>query len=210
MPAEDGFDGRREFASVLSVHRRPHRLASVRPLLAAAASACLLLAGCTPAVEGDDRGFVSAVGLEAIPPDERQAGPRVTGETVEGRPLALADVAGMPVAVNFWASWCGPCAGEAPELQAVAAEYEGRVAVIGVNIKDTRTNAQTFERDLGVTYPSWFDPAAAIAAQFGGIAPEALPSTILLDAEHRVAVRLFGAVTEPQLSSYLDDLLLEA
>lgn len=126
-----------------------------------------------------------------------------------GPSLSLSAYSGQPVVVNFWASWCGPCAAEVPELIDVAANYDGEVELLGVNLQDTATNARSFERDQQVTYPSLFDRGAAIAAAFGGIAPEALPSTILIDGEGRVAVRLFGAVTGDILEPYLDALLAE-
>lgn len=94
---------------------------------------------------------------------------------------------------------------------AIAEQYGPQgVHVVGVNVKDQSVaNAKSFERDHGITYPSWHDEAAVIAASFGGIGPAALPSTILLDADHRVAVRLFGAVTARQLAPHLEGLLAE-
>src|SRR5688572_6738399 len=154
-------------------------------------------------------GFIAGDGsAAAIPVEEREPAPDVTGQTLDGETLALADMPG-PVVVNFWASWCGPCAREAPALQRVATAYEGRVSFVGVNVKDRPTAARNFEEDFGVAYPSWEDEAASIAASFGGIGPAALPSTIVLDAEHRVASRLFGAVSEPQLAAQLDRVLEE-
>lgn len=173
----------------------------------------LLAGGCTlgaPEDAAPGGGVINTALVPLIPPEEREPAPEVVSETTAGEPLALADFAGRPVLVNFWASWCGPCATEVPELVEVAAEHGDEIAVVGVNVRDSRSNARSFERDQGVTYPSFFDDAAAIAAAFGGIAPEALPSTILLDAEHRIAVRLFGAVTRSQLEPYVEDLLAEA
>ena len=172
----------------------------------------VLVGGCSGSAQGNVAGgFVAGDGSTAsIPLEQRQPAPAVAGETLEGAALALADMAGRPVVVNFWASWCGPCAKEAPALQNVAEAYDGRVTFVGVNVKDQPGAARNFEDDFGVEYPSWYDEAAAIAASFGGIGPAALPSTIVLDAEHRVAARLIGAVTEPQLAAELDRVLDEA
>lgn len=178
--------------------------------LLAVASLAVLLAACSSgsAAEQNAR-FIAAEGATVFARSERQPAPSVEAETLDGQMLDLDELVG-PVVVNFWASWCGPCAREAPELQAVSEAYAGRVHLVGVNVKDQRANARAFERDFGIDYPSWYDPAATVAASFGGIGPAALPSTIVLDAEHRVAVRLFGAVTRAQLSGYLDPLLAEA
>lgn len=172
----------------------------------------VLVGGCSGAAQDSSAGgFVAGNGATAsIPLAEREPAPEVAGETLDGSQLTLADLAGQPVVVNFWASWCGPCAKEAPALQNVADAYDGRVAFVGVNVKDQPAAARNFEQDFGVEYPSWYDEAASIAASFGGIGPAALPSTIVLDAEHRVAARLFGAVNEPQLAAELDRVLDEA
>ena len=149
-------------------------------------------------------GFVAGDGTTGIiAAAERKPAPRVEGVTLDGEQLELTDLPG-PVVINFWASWCGPCAKEAPALRNVARAYSGRVSFVGVNVKDQPAAARRFEQDFKVPYPSWEDQAASIAASFGGIGPAALPSTIVLDEEYRVASRLFGAVDEPQLSAQLD------
>ena len=171
-------------------------------VLAVLASACS-----GDAAARSDVGFVAGDGTSAVVPvAEREPAPEVSGTTLDGKTLALEDMPG-PVVVNFWASWCGPCAKEAPALQNVADAYAGKVDFVGVNVKDQVAAARNFEVDFGVQYPSWEDEAASIAASFGGIGPAALPSTIVLDAEHRVAARLFGAVDEARLSDYLDRIL---
>ena len=171
----------------------------------------VLATACSGSAQGAaGAGFVAGDGSTAtIPIADRQPAPAVEGTTLDGERLALAELEG-PVVVNFWASWCGPCAKEAPALQNVADAYDGRVSFVGVNVKDQPAAALNFERDYGVDYPSWEDEAASIAASFGGIGPAALPTTIVLDAEHRVAARMFGAVTEPQLANQLDVVLDEA
>lgn len=178
----------------------------MRPLVLGLACA-LALAACTPGSSQEQRidGFVSARGGSFIELDQREPAPDVRAETLDGDMLALEDLEG-PVLVNFWASWCAPCADEAPHLQAVHQAYGQELHVVGVNVRDNRPNALTFERDFGVTYPSWYDKAGSIAAAFGGIGPAGLPSTILLDDDHRVAVRLFGAVSGARLAPYLREL----
>ena len=178
------------------------RLELLVVVLAVLATAC---SGTAQGAASD--GFVGGDGTGVVIAEaEREPAPDVDGTTLDGEPLALSDLKG-PVVVNFWASWCGPCAKEAPALQNVADAYSGRVSFVGVNVKDQPAAARNFESDFGVEYPSWEDEAASIAASFGGIGPAALPSTIVLDAEHRVAARLFGAVDEPKLADHLDQIL---
>lgn len=144
-----------------------------------------------------------------LPPEERQPAPQVAGETVAGEQLALADLEG-PVVVNFWASWCGPCAEEMPELVRLQRYYADRgVSFVGVNVRDQRGEARRFAQQFDAPYPSWFDPPGQIAAEFGGIAPSALPSTLVLDAQHRVAARFVGAVTYARVQQVLQPLLAQ-
>ena len=175
------------------------------------ALAVVLTTACSGTAQGAaGAGFVAGDGSSsAIPLEQRQAAPPINAPTLAGDMLALADLDG-PVVVNFWASWCGPCAKEAPALRNVAKAYKGRVEFVGVDVKDRTPSALNFERDFRIPYPSWEDQAATIAASFGGIGPAALPSTIVLDAQHRVAARMFGAVDEAQLSGALDLVLDEA
>ncbi len=174
------------------------------------AATCALVSACAGTATQPGIGFVAGQGVADVAPEDRLAAPQFSGETLSGEQLSLSQLPG-PVVVNFWASWCGPCAEEAGDLQAIHELYgDYGVHVVGVDIKDTVVNARSFHRDHGITYPSIHDEAATIAAEFGGIGPAALPTTILLDAEHRVAAQLFGAVTAAELSVRLNALLREA
>ncbi len=172
----------------------------------------LFAVGCTLSAQQQSGRPAGAINIDTVPLvalPARPPAPELAGETTTGGPLDGGIAEGRPVVVNFWASWCGPCATEMPELVATHADYGDDVGFVGVNVRDSATNARAFERDLGVTYPSVFDPSVELAGSFGGIAPAALPSTVLLDADRRVAVRLFGAVTAATLRPYLDALLAE-
>lgn len=180
----------------------------MRRTLLVVVATVVLLAGCSMASASDDGdGFVAAQGTTDFAVDQRQPAPAVSGPVLDGSTLSLAHLDG-PVVINFWASWCGPCAQEAPHLAAIAEQYDD-VEVVGVNVRDTPVNATAFEREYDISYPSWDDESAAIASQFGALGPAGLPSTVLLDREHRVASRLFGAVTARQLAPRLDALLQE-
>jgi cytochrome c biogenesis protein CcmG/thiol:disulfide interchange protein DsbE len=91
----------------------------------------------------------------------------------------LRELKGTPVVVNQWASWCGPCKFEFPFFAALAREYQGRVAFLGVNSQDGRQAAQEFLRERPVPYPNFFDPEVKIAREFrGGLA---WPTTAFYD-----------------------------
>ena len=174
----------------------------------------VFVSGCTLGIAENEAGGGQIFGggaITLIPEADRDPAPAVCGPTVaDGTELCLATMEGTPTLVNFWASWCGPCAREIPELVDLHAEYADTADLVGVNVEDSEVNARSFERDQAVTYPSWHDDGSVIAGQFGGIAQEALPSTLLLDAEHRVALRLFGAVSADQVRPYLDQLISES
>jgi len=109
-----------------------------------------------------------------------------------GQKVSLADYAGRPLIVNFFASWCEPCKQETPLLAKFYRSEHGRVAIVGLDENDVQGSAITFTRHEGVGYPVGFDPAV-IAASAYGVA--GLPQTFFLNAKHRIVDRIFGAVT---------------
>jgi cytochrome c biogenesis protein CcmG, thiol:disulfide interchange protein DsbE len=111
--------------------------------------------------------------------------------------VSLAAYAGKPVIVNFFASWCGPCRQETPELAHYYKAAQPTVRVVGVDTNDSRTAALTFTRHYGVTYPVASDPAAATAGAFG---VSGLPQTFFLNAQHKIVDRVYGAVTGSALA----------
>ena len=113
--------------------------------------------------------------------------PSLTGS---GR-VSLAGYRGRIVVLNVWASWCGPCRAEAPELESVAKE-DRDVVVVGVDHEDARGDAVDFRRRFGLTYPMAFDPRGSVAAAYGTLG---LPSTYVIDPSGRIRYRLLGRVT---------------
>jgi cytochrome c biogenesis protein CcmG, thiol:disulfide interchange protein DsbE len=114
-----------------------------------------------------------------------------------GQQVSLADYAGHPLIVNFFASWCEPCQQETPLLARFYHTEHGRVAIVGLDENDVLGSAVSFTRKEGVSYPVGFDPEV-IAASAYGVA--ALPQTFFLNAKHRIVDRVFGAVTLADLN----------
>ncbi len=147
-----------------------------------------------------------------VAPADREDPVEVSGETVDGGDLDLADLQGQVVVVNVWWSQCGPCIKEMPML--VAAEDElpaGDSEFVGINIRDLAPeNAAAFERDRGVDYPSIYDPGSATLDEFGRYRPSSMPSTVVLDREGRVAALISGAVpSRSTLVTLVEDVLAE-
>lgn len=116
--------------------------------------------------------------------------------------VTLADFAGRPLVVNFWASWCVPCRKEMPALEAAAERLAGRVGFVGINHQDGDAAAADFEDDVGVTYPSGYDPDGAVARAYGVLG---LPTTVLVDASGRIVARRLGEVSDDELARLITD-----
>ena len=110
-----------------------------------------------------------------------------------GPDVALrAAVPGRPTLVNVWASWCAPCAGEVPDLVALAAKAGDRLAIVGVLNTDTEERGLAFSRDFGIRYPSLVDDDGAVLRAF----PPGPPVTLFLDATGHVVATESGAFTD--------------
>lgn len=146
-----------------------------------------------------------------IAPGERSAAVEVSGTTLEGQPIALADFRGSVTVVNFWGSWCGPCRAEAPILAAMSMEYASRgVRFVGIDVQDQLGAAQAFERVYGITYPSFDDRTAQAQLAFRDVVPpRAIPSTLVLDVDGKVAAVNIGQVSEATLRALLEKVLTE-
>lgn len=150
-------------------------------------------------------------GATEFPVTERSRPVDVSGATLSGDPLALSDLRDRVVVVNVWGSWCPPCREEAPVLAKVSAEYAARgVSFVGINVRDNPAAARAFEENYGIDYPSIEDTDGRVVLALDQYIPaSAVPVTLVLDREGRVAARVLGAVRETTLRALLDTVLAE-
>jgi peroxiredoxin len=175
---------------------------------ATVAAAALVLTGCAndPLAdqyrEGSGNNFIRGDGsVTEIAEADRGEPIEFEGVDENGETVSSADYAGEVLVVNFWYAGCAPCRAEAPLLEEVNAEYSADGAsFLGVNVRDQASTAQSFAKTFGVTYPSVVDTDGALQLAFSGtIAPNAVPTTLVVDTEGRVAARILGRVTEASI-----------
>ncbi len=177
-------------------------------------TAVLLLSGCTTDKlaadygSGGNKNYVAGDGsIREIGPADRTKPITFTGTTDGGDEVSSGDFRGQVLVVNFWAGYCAPCRVEAPELEKLAKKWDAKgAAFLGVNTYDEAPTAQAFARTYGVTYPSIIDAkTGAVQLAFAGnVPPSALPTTIVLDKQGRVAARILGQL---EAASILDAII---
>ncbi|GGM18598.1 TlpA family protein disulfide reductase [Nakamurella endophytica] len=124
--------------------------------------------------------------------------------------IAVADYPGKVIVLNFWGSWCAPCRAEADGLNRASAQLASKgVQFIGVDVKDTREGGSDFHKSKQVPYPSIFDPSMRTLLSLQGYPASAIPSTIVLDRNHRVAHIWLLPVTAEKLVSVIEPILAE-
>lgn len=99
-----------------------------------------------------------------------------------GEPVRLRSLRG-PAVINLWASWCAPCRKELPAVQRLAERTGGQLHVVGVNTRDDRAAAQDLAADLGLTFPTLFDPGETLRLKLERVG---LPMTLFVDGQGRI------------------------
>ena len=189
----------------------------MRPLVALLAAAALLT-GCTTgpgAVDVNNGGefrFVQGTPAgEVIPEGERATAPEFGGTLLDGGAFSSTQLAGDVAVINFWGSWCAPCRLETPAFSEVSEEYadEG-VQFLGIDVKEADQQfADAFVERFDIAFPSLYDPKGEVALAFRDYPASAIPSTIVLDPQYRVAAVYTGEVQQDDLRRVLDRVLAE-
>ncbi len=177
--------------------------------LTAALAACSAQGADEPTRAGNQNGYVGAErSITQVDPDQRKPAPELAGaELGSTRKLSTADYSGQVVVLNVWGSWCGPCRAEAKDLQAASLQTAGTAQFIGLNTRDVDPGPPlAFARSFGVTYPSIFDPSGRVLVRLSGNLPlSAIPSSLVIDRQGRVAARIVGPISTISLVDLVDD-----
>lgn len=152
------------------------------------------------ALSTNEQSFIAGNGVATfIPKADRKAAPAISGPTLDGGNFVATPRKIM--VLNVWASWCSPCRAEAPALEELSLAHP-EVQFLGVLTRDSLVAARAFVERFGITYPSLTDDALLLKFH-GQLTPNAIPTTLIIDAEGNVAARISGEVTY----SALEDLI---
>jgi len=144
------------------------------------------------------------LGLATYAPDQRVALPAISGPTLAGPTLDLHSLRGSVVVLNVWASWCTECRAESPALAKLASDPRlSAVRFVGIDEQDKAEAARSFASAVGTTYPHLMDPDGSLLARVPLVPSSAIPSTVVIDQDGRVAARVIGAVDVAQLRTEL-------
>lgn len=179
----------------------------------ALAATTLPLAACTTSGENatGNNGYVSGDGtINLIDPADRKPAPTLRGERLGGGTLDTSDYAGKTVVINLWGSWCGECRAEAEDLVRAADRLDRAsgpdVAFVGLNTRDSEAAALSYVRRFDVPYPSLVDQDSKLLLKFYGIiSPRAVPSTLVIDSDGRLAAIVNGPTTTTTLVDLVED-----
>ena len=192
-----------------------------RAVGAVLAAAAVTLAGCAQdsdnaqnaVATGGNFEFITPGGEKVINYEESERKPLRTfsGEDVRDtdKTISLEDYDGEIVVLNSWGQWCAPCRSEADDLQEVHSELQKRQigTVLGINVRDYNPQVSyVFLEDNGLKYPSIYDPPFKTAAALGGVPTSVVPTTIVLDKQHRPATVFLRSITAKDVMDVVDKL----
>jgi len=170
-----------------------------RRLVSSAVAAAILLTatGCTSLQGTGDKQYVTGDGtIDQVAPADRGGPVDFDGKDLDGRHLSLASLRGKPTVIPVWWANCPPCRKEAPLLVGAHRQLGDVAHFVGIDVRDSGTaGPKTFQRQFGVTWPSFYSPGGESLLAFPGtLNPNSIPATVVLDSRGRVAASIIGGV----------------
>jgi thiol-disulfide isomerase/thioredoxin len=168
----------------------------------------LLLTGCSGGglSAQNENSFVAGSGNAVfLKKSERKDAPNISGKTLTSGVKTLRT--DQVTVINVWASWCAPCRAEAPLLQDFSIKYP-QVQFAGILTRDNLSSAKAFYENFELTYPTFIDDALLIGFR-GSIIPNAIPTTLIIDKNGKIAVRISGEATVATFKKLLDKVLAD-
>lgn len=142
--------------------------------------------------------------LDSLSPEVGEPAPQFVLRNPDGDLVKLSDFAGQPVWINFWATWCGPCRRELPDIQRLAAEFEAdRLVVLTLNQGESAGTVTDFWEELGLDLPILLDSSEDVSAQYRLIG---LPNNFFIDSDGILQAFQHGFLTEGQMREKLADI----
>ena len=200
----------------MAANRRDNNPLSRRSVLTAggaALAAVFGLSGCAQddalakqAKAGDNKNYVAGDGsVTEFAAGDRKEAVQIQGALFSGAAVTPADFQGKVSVLNFWFAACAPCRVEAPLLEELHQEFKDQgVQFFGVNLRDEKPTAEAFEKTFNLTYPSFDDKDGGVLLSVSGLVPPgAVPTTLVLDKQGRVASRVLGEIEKGTLKALI-------
>jgi peroxiredoxin len=201
------------------VKKETQRAVAIALVIFIIGSIALSLVGCTsdPLADqfrsGDSKNYIAGDGtVTEFDSVQRPTFLPFTGETESGQMLDSNALEGQVVVMNWWYSACAPCRAEAPDLQALYEEFQDQgVQFVGVNVRDTAETALAFDRKFDISFPSIIDAqSGAVSLAFQGVvSPQAVPTTLVIDKQGKVASRILGRIDPSILKTLIETVVAE-
>lgn len=177
-------------------------------LVTSALASSLLLSACAGSGTSspNENAFVSGDGVAVyVKPADRVMAPSLSGPTLDGANFVTPR---KVMVLNVWASWCSPCRAEAPLLEDFATKRTN-IQFVGILTRDNASSAQSFVKRFKITYPILTDDSV-LASFRNSLVPNAIPTTLIIDANGKVAVRISGQVTYALLDNMIKKVVQNA
>ncbi|MET3901916.1 TlpA disulfide reductase family protein [Paenarthrobacter sp. 4246] len=161
---------------------------------------------------GDNKNYVAGDGsVTEFAKADRAAPVALKGTLFNGNQVKPEDLQGKVTVLNFWFAACAPCRIEAPQLEALHQDFKDQgVQFFGVNLRDEQATAEAFDKTFNITYPSFNDKDGAVLLSVSGIVPPgAVPTTLVLDKDGKVASRVLGEIEKSTLKALITSAVAE-